>query len=151
MKDMIINMKKTIALLWVTLVLLTSCNFDDYPGERPPDYGNFTWVCTEYNMWFRVDWEKYDGYTPEGEIEIDGEIYLGVFAFMFPGDEISISVYPLEYASIPNERRNRFDRIAELCGYCTSYDDSFTIQVNPEQDTLFNGKVEMITFYRQNE
>lgn len=141
-------MKKAVILVCLFLVLLTGCISDPYSNKRPFDYGEAKWVCEEHNIWFCVDMKKEDYYYPEGEVQLDGNTYFCKFYFIHQTNQVSISVYPLEYATIPDTERDRCKILAELDGDCSFSKESLTIFVETESDTIFNKKIDSLTFLR---
>ncbi|MCL1866142.1 MAG: hypothetical protein FWF82_01900 [Oscillospiraceae bacterium] len=61
------NMKKLIALLLVSMILLSAC--DIYAGKRPLDVNNVKWVSQNPDIWFIVQ-----DFHCFGEMNLDGEI-----------------------------------------------------------------------------
>ncbi len=52
------TIKKLIAII-ILCLLLCSCDADPYRGQRPVDYPQTQWVCTDYGISFSVG-EKYE-------------------------------------------------------------------------------------------
>jgi len=121
---------------------------DPYSGKRPFDYGDATWICDEYNIWFRVDMQKED-YDPQGKIQLNDNTYFCKFYFIHQTNQLSISVYPLEYENILDTERDRAFILAELHGECEFSKDSFVLFVDKTRDTVFDGKVDKMIFVRK--
>ena len=133
------------------MLLLTACMFDKYSEKRPFDYGEAKWSCItdDYSLYFYVNLDKEDYYYPEGEIKLGESTYFCKFYFIHQTNQLSVSVYPLEYKDIPDEYRNREDILFELSGVCNFNPNSFTVCVDKPSDTLFNGEVEELIFLRE--
>lgn len=144
-------MKKVVILAFTILLLLTGCNFDPYSNQRPADYGDALWVCDEYNIWFCVDLEKEDYYDPEGELRIDDTTYFCKFYFIHQTNQLHISIYPLEYATISDEARDRGARIGEVKGECTFSNESFILAIDSISSNIFDDTVKEMIFMRQGE
>lgn len=129
-------------------MLLTSCMYDPYSDQRPADYGEATWICYEYDIWFNVDLEKYDYYCPEGELQINNNKYFCKFYFIHQTNMLSISIYPLEYADLPDDKRDRGAVLGDIDGDCTFSETSFTCFVTEMSGDIFDSKIEKMTFIR---
>lgn len=130
-------MKRFVVLIFCALMCLTGCQFDPYSGQRPHDYGNALWVCNEFDIWFIVDTEKEDYYFPEGELQIGNATYFCKFFFIHQTNQLHISIYPLEYANISDEYRDRSAMIGSVEGDCIFSDDSFVFTI----DTTIEGNI----------
>ena len=142
-------MKKLVIVVFCILICLTGCQFDPYSDQRPPDYGNAFWLCDEFNIWFVVDTEREDYYCPEGEIEIDDTAYFCKFYFIHQTNQLLISIYPLEYANIPDESRNRSAKIGTIEGECTFSENSFVFTIDAVKCDIFDEKPTQLTFQRR--
>lgn len=142
------KVKKLVILVFCAICLLTSCTNDPYSNKRPFDYGEATWVCKEADIRFFIDLEKEDYYYPEGYLQLDDNKYLCKFYFIHQTNQVSISIYPLEYINIPDTERDRNSIVAELDGECEFSKECLVIKVDTASDTIFNGEFEKLTFYR---
>lgn len=127
---------------------LTGCQFDPYSDQRPPDYGNALWVCDEFDIWFIVDTEKEDYYYPEGELQIDNTTYFCKFYFIHQTNQLHISVYPLEYAIVPDESRNRSAVVGTIEGDCIFSDDTFVFTIRTMDCDIFSTELTQLSFRR---
>ena len=141
-------MKKTIILI-CTILLLTGCNFDPYSDQRPADYGDALWVCDEYKIWFSVDLEKEDYYHPEGELDIKDNTYFCKFYFIHQTNQLHISIYPVEYANIPDKLRDRHAVIGSIEGECSFSSESFVFTIDYVSGDIFDGTMEEMTFQKK--
>ena len=142
-------MKKLVILVFCILVCLTGCQFDPYSGQRPTEHGDAFWVCDEFNIWFAVDTEREDYYEPEGELKIDDTTYFCKFYFIHQTNQLHISIYPLEYATIPDSSRDRNAIIGTVKGECTFSDDSFVFTIDAVKGDIFDEKPTQLTFQRK--
>jgi len=140
------NMKKIFVFVCCLTIILSGCMWDPYSEKRPFDYGNATWTCEEYDIWFCVDTEKEDYYCPEGELKLEEHTYFCKFYFINQTNQLSIAVYPYSFASISDNYRDRNEIIAEISGECKFSEKAFTLYLNTEQDTIFNETVKQLTF-----
>ena len=124
------------------LVFLNGCNFDPYSDERPYDYGDAKWVCEELNAWFIVDSTQEDYYRPEGKIEINGTLFPCKLYFVHQTNSVFLVILESDYLDTKNTE------IGEIYGDCTFSEEKLIIHVTPEEDTLFNGQYEKLTFVR---
>lgn len=141
-------MKKIVALVCCILMVLTGCNFDPYSEQRPPDLGDALWVCNEYNIWFVVDSEKEEYYHPEGELKSNDNTYFCKFYFIHQTNQLQISIYPLEYATIPDEARDRNAVIGSIEGECKFSDESFILTVDKISGDILDVTVKNLTFQK---
>ncbi len=74
-------MKRIGVFICCIFLLLPGCMNDPYSEKRPFDYGDATWICEEYDIWFCVDMEKEDYYYPEGKIQLDHNTYFCKFFY----------------------------------------------------------------------
>lgn len=142
-------MKRAGVFLCCILTLLITCACDPYSGKRPFDYGRATWICEEYSIWFCVDMEQEDYYYPKGKIQLNGNIYFCKFYFIHQTNQVSISVYPLEYENISDAALDTNFMFGELHGECKFSEDSFVLFVDEARDTVFDGRVDQMIFVRQ--
>lgn len=135
-------MKKIAALLGVLVVILNliGCNYDPYADKRPSDYGDSIWICELPSSWFVVDLSIEDYYDPEGEITVDGVIYRCKLYFIHQTNQVCIDV-------LSPAKSNK--KMGEIWGECTFSEKSLIIYINHERDTIYNGKYETISFFRQ--
>ncbi len=131
------------------MILLTGCNFDHYSNQRPPDYGNAIWECDEYNIWFAVDLEKEDYYAPEGELQIKDTTYFCKFYFIHQTNQLHISVYPSEFANIPDASRNRNAVIGNIEGKCIFSDSSLIFTIDKVNGNI-PGEIPPKLIFRKN-
>ena len=141
-------MKKIVILICCVLMYLTSCQFDPYSDQRPPDYGNALWVCDEYNMWFLVDSNKKDYYDPEGELQINNTAYFCKFYFIHQTNQLHINIYPLEYATISDASRDRDAVIGSIEGECIFSEKSFVCSIDAIRGDIFNEDTKQLTFQK---
>lgn len=141
-------MKKIVILACCILLLLTGCNFDPYSNQRPVDYGDALWVCDEYNMWFCVDLEKEDYYDPEGELQINDNTYFCKFYFIHQTNQLHINIYPLEYAAITDEARDRNSAVGSIEGECNFSNELFVLTIDTISGNIFDGTIKEMTFHK---
>ena len=141
-------MKRLVILVLCVIMCLTGCQFDPYSDQRPPDYGDALWVCDEFDIWFIVDTEKEDYYYPEGELQIGDTTYFCKFYFIHQTNQLHISIYPFEYATIPDASRDRSSVIGTIEGECIFSDDSFVFTIDTVKDNIFNETATQLTFQR---
>lgn len=141
-------MKRLVILVLCVIMCLTGCQFDPYSDQRPPDYGDALWVCDEFDIWFIVDTEKEDYYYPEGELQIGDTTYFCKFYFIHQTNQLHISIYPFEYATIPDASRDRSSAIGTIEGECIFSDDSFVFTIDTVKDNIFNETATQLTFQR---
>ena len=139
-------MKRSVILIFCVLMFFTGCQFDPYSDQRPPDYGNAIWECDEFEMWFTVDTNKEDYYYPEGELQIKDTTYFCKFYFIHQTNQLHISIYPLEYASVPDELRDRNAVVGTIEGDCTFSDDSFTLTIHTIAGDIFSENPMQLSF-----
>ena len=139
-------MKKVVILLCCVIIFLTSCNFDPYSDKRPTDLGNALWKCDKYKIWFVVDSEKKDYYKPEGELQCNDSTYFCKFYFIHQTNQLHINVYPLEFATIPDEDRDRSSLIGSIEGECSFSDDSFVFTIDTMSGNVLDETVNELTF-----
>jgi len=139
-------MKKVVILLCCVLIFLTSCNFDPYSDKRPTDLGNALWNCDKYKIWFIVDSEEEDYYMPEGELQSNGTTYFCKFYFIHQTKQLHINVYPLEFATIPDEDRDRSLLVGSIEGECSFSDDSFVFTIDTMSGNVLDETVNELTF-----
>ena len=144
-------MKKaaSVLLIFCLLVLLSACT-DPFSGKRPADYGNAVWMCEEYEASFCIDTSKDDYYDPEGEFKIGEETYFCKFYFIDQTDQLHISVYPIEYASLPDDSRNRDAVLASIKGRCEFSSSSLIFTVERITDNVLALDIERMTFKKSN-
>jgi hypothetical protein len=138
---MVISFKK-IALFLITvqvLLIFSACNFDLYYGKRPFDYGNAKWVSKEPSIWFVVDIDDEQYYSPKGEIIIDNQTIEASFRFITETNQLFIDLIKSNSAS--------YDSL--LNGVCEFYPDKMILKVEKESDNLFNEKYDTITFIKE--
>ena len=142
--------KKLLTICICATMLLTGCQWDPYSDRRPFDYGEARWVCAtvDYEISFNVDMDLEDYYHPEGELVYNEKNYFCKFYFIHQTNQLHISVYPYEFADIPDDERNREKILYEIIGECDFASDSFTFHIDKSRDTLWNGKVEKLVFLR---
>ena len=141
-------MKKTVILTCFVLLLLTSCNFDPFSEQRPPDLGDAIWMCDEYDIWFVVDSKKDDYYAPEGEMQIHNTTFFCKFYFIHQTNQLHINVYPLEYATIPDTSRDRSAVVGNIEGECTFSKESFVFTIDTTSGNVLDETVEKLTFQK---
>ena len=139
-------MRRLVILISSVLMCLTGCQFDPYSDQRPPDYGDALWVCDEYNFWFVVDSEQEDYYDPEGELQSNDTTYFCKFYFIHQTNELHINVYPLEYATIPDEFRYRNAVIGTINGECSFSDESFIFTIDQISGDILDGTTKEMIF-----
>lgn len=143
-------MKKLVIVVVCILLCLTGCQFDPYSNQRPTDYGDAFWLCDEFNIWFVVDSKREDYYFPEGELKIDDTTYFCKFYFIHQTNELHISIYPLEYATLADESRDRNAVVGTIEGKCTFSEDSFVFAIDAVKCDIFDKKPTQLTFLRKN-
>ena len=141
-------MKRLVILIFCVLICLTGCQFDPYSDQRPPDYGNALWVCDELDIWFIVDTEKDDYYFPEGELQIDNMTYFCKFYFIHQTNQLQISIYPLKYAIVPDESRDRNAMVGTIAGDCTFSDDTFVFMIHTIDGNILDPTMTQLNFRR---
>lgn len=142
-------MKKLVVVVFCILICLTGCQFDPYSDQRPSDYGDAIWLCDEFNIWFIVDTEQDDYYYPEGELQINDTTYFCKFYFIHQTNELHISIYPFEYATIPDASRDRNAIIGTIKGECVFSDDSFVFEFYTIEGDIFDEIATQLTFRRR--
>ena len=139
-------MKKAVILFCCILIILTSCNFDPYSDKRPTDYGDALWVCDKYNIWFVVDSGNKDYYDPEGELQNKDTTYFCKFYFISQTNQLHISVYPLEYATVPDISRDRNAVIGNIKGKCSFSDESFVLTIDTISGNILDETAKELIF-----
>lgn len=142
-------MKKIVVLICCVVCLLTGCAYDPYSNKRPFDYGEATWVGKEADICFFIDLKKEDYYYPEGYLQLNDNKYFCKFYFIHQTNRVSVSVYPPKYINIPDVKRDRDSVLAEFDGECEFFKDHLIVYIDKTSDTVFNGEIEELTFYRQ--
>lgn len=140
-------LKKKITFIFTVSILLclSGCNWKPFIGKRPPDYGDGVWICEEPKITYTVkmkydEEEKMDVPESDAVTYIDGnEVFLD---FGFIGN--TIRIYQLESIESKEYKDETF-----LNGNCKFSETKFTIKVDTESDTLFNGKYDELVFVRQ--
>ena len=142
--------KKIIILCICALLCLTGCNYDKYTDKRPTDFGDTLWLCSteKYNVWFSVNTEEEEYYTPKGEITIDGNTYFCKFYFIHQTNQLHISVYSLEYRDASDDKLYDSNALFQIKGECDFSSDSFTFNIDKSNDTLFDSSVKSLVFLR---
>ena len=135
-------------MIFCVLICLTGCQFDPYSDQRPPDYGNALWVCDELDIWFIVDTEKDDYNLPEGELQIDNMTYFCKFYFIHQTNQLQISIYPLEYAIVPDESRDRNAMVGTIAGDCTFSDVTFVFMIHTIDGNILDPTMTQLNFRR---
>ena len=137
-------MRKAFALILGVILALSlgGCNYDLYSGKRPYDYGAAKWVCEEASVWFTVDPDAKEYYSPEGEIQIGDQTKPCKLFFIHQTDQVSLTILKTER---PNDNE-LYD--GELEGVCTFSPDRLVIKVDTGNDTIFGGKYEELIFVR---
>jgi hypothetical protein len=139
----VVVLRKCIAILIVlSIICLTSCNFDPYGGTRPIDYGETCWVCENPPANFTVDPLLEDYYYPEGEIKINNNLLKFKMYFIHGTNEVLVKIID-EYSSAQAPAD-----IVGFDGYCTFSKDKLIIKIDKETDNLFNGKYNELIFVR---
>lgn len=141
-------MKRLVVLVSCVLICLAGCQFDPYSDQRPPDYGDALWVCNELTIWFIVDTEKEDYYYPEGEFQNNDATYFCKFYFIHQTNQLHISIYPVEYATIPDASRDRNAIIGTIEGECIFSDDSFLFKIDAMKGDIFDETATQLSFQR---
>ena len=141
-------MKRLVILISCVLMCLIGCQFDPYSDQRPPDYGDAFWACDEFNIWFIVDTEKEDYYDPEGELQNNDTTYFCKFYFIHQTNQLHISIYPFEYATIPDASRDKSAVIGAIEGECSFSDDSFVFTIDTIKGDIFDKTATQLTFQR---
>ena len=138
-------MKKIFILFQVLLIVVLESGCSLYVGEKPYNYGDSIWICEEPKITYTVKMkydedEKMDVPESNAVTYIDGnEVFLD---FGFIGN--TIRIYQLESIESKEYTGETF-----LNGTCKFSETKFTIKVDTESDTLFNGKYDKLVFIRQ--
>ena len=142
--------KKVLIICICTVMLLTGCQWDPYSDRRPFDYGEARWVCAtdDYEISFNVDKELEDYCHPEGELVYNGESHFCKFYFIHQTNQLHISVYPIEYANLPDNERNRDRKLYDIIGTCEFSPKSFVFNIDKNRSTLLNEGENKLIFTR---
>ncbi len=133
-------MKRILSLFCLLLlVFLSSCMWDPYADKRPVDYGDAIWASEDPEIYFTVDTSSEQYYYPIGYVLIDDKQYLCNFSFIHQTNRLIIYVFDGDTV-IPD------GWIGQIDGNCDFSPDSFVMHI--EEDTVFAGKYESITFYK---
>ena len=140
-----LKMKKAISLLMLCVMFMCICGCDPYVGKKPYNYGGSIWICEEPEITYVVEM-KYDE-AQEMEIpetyavalDHDKEVF---FHLGFLSDTVKAR----EYKDIDSME---FTGNTLFTGTCKYSKTKFTIKVDTESDTLFNGKYDELVFVRQ--
>lgn len=143
---MVVIMKKTVVLLCSLLLFLTGCFYDPFSGQRPADYGEAKWTCDAYNIWFLVDFEKDDPSNPEGALTAGDTTYFCKFYFIHQTNQLHISIYPPEYASLPDDARDRDAIVGSIEGECDFSETLFVYVVKKTTGHIFEEPIKEMTF-----
>ena len=140
------SLKKLICLscLFIVPFLIMSCTWDPYSGQRPIDYGDAKWVCTDPSIYFTVDTSLEDASYHFGEIDINGQLFPCRVDFIHQTNQAWIDVFESQSLTLDS-------RIGEIHGACDFSEDSIVVHIDLENTTVFNGRYESITFYRHEE
>ena len=138
-------MKKIFILFQVLLIVVLESGCSLYVGEKPYNYGDSIWICEEPKITYVVEM-KYDE-AQEMEIpetyavalDHDKEVF---FHLGFLSDTVKAR----EYKDIDSME---FTGNTLFTGTCKFSETKFTIKVDTESDTLFNGKYDELVFIRQ--
>lgn len=122
---------------------LTGCNSDPYSDQRPTDYGDALWECDEFDIWFIVDTEKEYYYYPEDKCRFGDTTYFCKFYFIHQTNKLQISIYPLDYATIPDEARDRNAVFGSIEGCCEFSDKSFILTIDKISSNTLDIKVKI--------
>ncbi len=125
--------------LFLFILSLTSCMRDPYADKRPVDYGDAVWVSENPEIYFTVDTSSEEHYYPIGYVLVDGKQYLCDFSFVHQTNRLIIYIFDGDTV-VPN------GWIGQIDGNCDFSPDSFVMHI--EGDTVFAGKYESITFYK---
>lgn len=141
-------MKRLVILVLCVIMCLTGCQFDPYSGQRPHNYGDALWASDEFDIWFIVDTKKEDYYYPEGELQIGNTTYFCKFYFVHQTNRLLISIYPIEYATVPDASRDRNAVVGSICGDCTFSEDLFVFKIDTMEGNIFGNTTTQLTFSR---
>ena len=141
-------MKKTVILFCSVLLFLTGCFYDPFSGQRPADYGEAKWACDAYNIWFFVDFEKDDPCDPEGELTVGDTTYFCKFYFIHQTNQLHISIYPLEYATLSDDARDRDAIVGSIVGECDFSETLFVYTVEQTDGHIFKEPIKEMTFLK---
>lgn len=132
------------ALITAMLMLLSGCygsdirdyipgTWDPHKGERPTDYPSTKWVSQSPELWFEVPDEDSDA-APKGQIRIDDQttelfVYFNGFktAFFSKADGSGLL----------------------FSGTCQFGSKKLVVTIDPEYDTLLDGRYKKLTFQRK--
>ena len=122
---------------------ISGCN--PFFGKHPSDYGDSVWISEEPKIIYTVkmkydEEEKMDIPESYAVTYIDGNEVLLDFGFI--GN--AIRIYELESIEPKEYTGETF-----LNGTCKFSKTKFTIKVDTDLDTLFNGKYDELVFVRQ--
>jgi hypothetical protein len=145
---MVTLMKKTAVLFCSVLLFLTGCFYDPFSGQRPADYGEAKWSCDAYNIWFLVDFEKDDPSNPEGALTAGETTYFCKFYFIHQTNQLHISIYPPEYASLPDDARDRDAIVGSMEGECDFSETFFVYTVEKNTGHIFEEPIKKMTFLK---
>ena len=142
------NIKKIAVLILISIIVLTfSCcdtnvlnkilpgNYDASYGKRPDYFPNTKWVSEEPNIWFKVNDKENSGNN-----EIKGEI-------LFEDEVFNFEAYfdmGIGFNIIVEAKDNQHNMT--ITGSCKFYSDRLIVEI--EDDPLFNGKYNTISFYK---
>ena len=139
-------MKRAISLLMlcVMFVCVCGCNWNPFV-KQPFIYENSVWKCKEpeitYFVKTKYDEEQKTDISDDYAITfIDGKNVVMDFGFLYN----TIKVYELS-----DENSKEFTGNTLFTGTCKYSKTKFTIKVDTESDTLFNGKYDELVFVRQ--
>ena len=134
-----------VAVLFCVLIVVSfsSCNStywyryipstnDLYAEIRPDYFPQSIWICNDPQINLVVD----DNYDVRGEVFIDGEPHVIEVKFV---QSVKIMVY------LRDNDKSSFC----LEGTCDFKTDSFSVEIDKDEDTLFHGQYDKIVFIKQ--
>lgn len=134
-------MRKLSALISVLVCcsVLGSCQYDLYGGKRPFNYGAAKWVCENPFVWFVIDPNVEDYYSPKGEIQVNNETLRFQLFFGHGTNEVSFKI--IKHYGLGDKR-------LELSGECAFSPEKLIVTIDRETDTTFDGQYSILIFTR---
>lgn len=131
----------------VAMLFCTACQNMPDRDKEPCNYPGTRWVSEEPNMWFEVPEDGNEDeikgilVLPEGEMEIN--VGFAVWRdYMYINGQAYVIWDEYETGGFLGE-------IIYSNGDCEYSPDECVVTINPEEDTLFEGKYETIVFKRE--
>jgi len=135
-------MKKIFLLIFISVFVLCSCQYDLYAGKRPFDYPSTKWVSAEISAWFAI--MEDDGFynAPIGEMIIYDRATTIEVRFTHGTNQIHI----YKKYGFANDQS---DRILLFEGTCKFSPEELKIKVVKNNDAILTELPNEIVFVRE--